>query len=140
MIEDMNALCEQLKLHEGLRLKPYRCTAGKLTIGIGRNLDDRGISEAEAMFLLQNDLQECIADAEAIIGSQVWGGLSEARKRCLVDMRFNLGGRGLRSFKNTLQAVREGRYADASRGMLNSKWAGQVGRRAKTLAQMMLEG
>ena len=48
---------EQLVRHEGLRLKPYRCTAGKLTIGIGRNLDDCGISKTEAYVLLENDIQ-----------------------------------------------------------------------------------
>ena len=137
---NMDALLEQLVEHEGLRLKPYRCTAGKLTIGCGRNLDDRGISKDEALYLLRNDIKKCINDAEAVIGSQVWEGLSEARKRVLVDMRFNLGAGGIRTFKNTLQAIREGRYDDASRGMLNSKWARQVGRRAKTLARMMLGG
>ena len=137
---NVDALLEQLVEHEGLRLKPYRCTAGKLTIGVGRNLDDRGISKDEALYLLRNDIKKCINDAEAVIGSQVWEGLSEARKRVLVDMRFNLGAGGIRTFKNTLQAIREGRYGDASKGMLSSKWAGQVGRRATTLARMMLEG
>ncbi len=40
----MNRIKAQLVRHEGLKLKPYRCTAGKLTIGIGRNLDNCGIS------------------------------------------------------------------------------------------------
>ena len=137
---DIVALREQLKQHEGVRLKPYKCTAGRTTIGCGRNLDDKGLTMEEVNYLLENDIKECINDAEAVIGSQVWEGLSEARKRVLVDMRFNLGAGGIRTFKNTLQAIREGRYDDASRGMLNSKWAGQVGRRAKTLARMMLEG
>ena len=137
---DIVALREQLKQHEGVRLKPYKCTAGRTTIGCGRNLDDKGLTMEEVNYLLENDIKECINDAEAVIGSQVWEGLSEARKRVLVDMRFNLGAGGIRTFKNTLQAIREGRYDDASRGMLNSKWARQVGRRAKTLARMMLEG
>lgn len=137
---DMDALLTQITLHEGLRLKPYRCTAGKLTIGVGRNLDDRGITREEAMFLLHNDLKECIKDAELILGSEVWENLTEVRRRVVVDMRFNLGPAGLRSFKNTLQAVREGRYEDAAKGMLNSKWASQVGRRATRLAQMMKAG
>jgi lysozyme len=50
---------EQLVRHEGLRLKPYRCTAGKLTIGIGRNLDDRGISQKEAYAMLERDIKDC---------------------------------------------------------------------------------
>ena len=137
---DIVALREQLKQHEGVRLKPYKCTSGRTTIGCGRNLDDKGLTMEEVNYLLENDIKECINDAEVVIGSQVWEGLSEARKRVLVDMRFNLGAGGIRTFKNTHQAIREGRYDDASRGMLNSKWAGQVGRRAKTLARMMSEG
>ena len=137
---DMEPLLDQITLHEGLRLKPYRCTAGKLTIGVGRNLDARGITKEEAMFLLHNDLKDCIKDAELILGSEVWENLTEVRRRVVVDMRFNLGPAGLRSFKNTLKAVREGRYEDAAKGMLNSKWAGQVGRRATRLAQMMKAG
>ena len=137
---DIVALREQLKQHEGVRLKPYKCTSGRTTIGCGRNLDDKGLTMEEVNYLLENDIKECINDAEVVIGSQVWEGLSEARKRVLVDMRFNLGAGGIRTFKNTLQAIREGRYGDASKGMLSSKWAGQVGRRATTLARMMSEG
>ena len=55
----MNRIKAQLVRHEGLRLKPYRCTAGKLTIGIGRNLDDCGISQTEAYLLLENDIRNC---------------------------------------------------------------------------------
>lgn len=137
---NMAALVKQLGEHEGLRLKPYHCTAGKLTIGYGRNLDDRGITKEEAAFLLENDIQECVGDTINIIGEEVWHQLSDSRQRVLVDMRYNLGGRGLRTFKNTLQAVRDGRYEDAARGMMNSKWAKQVGRRAKTLSEMMRIG
>ena len=55
----MNQAKAQLVRHEGLRLKPYRCTAGKLTIGVGRNLEDKGISQQEAYELLENDIREC---------------------------------------------------------------------------------
>lgn len=54
----MNSIEDQLILHERLKLKPYRCSAGKLTIGVGRNLEDKGISEEEALFLLRNDIAE----------------------------------------------------------------------------------
>ena len=43
--------------HEGLRLTPYHCTGGKLTIGYGRNLDDVGISRSEAEILREHDIQ-----------------------------------------------------------------------------------
>ena len=39
----MNAI-ELIKYHEKYRRFPYRCTAGKLTIGYGWNLDDNGIT------------------------------------------------------------------------------------------------
>ena len=59
-------LTAQLTKHEGLRLKPYHCPAGKLTIGIGRNLEDKGITEKEAVMLLENDIHECIEDLKTI--------------------------------------------------------------------------
>lgn len=49
---NLTALKEELIRDEGLRLKPYRDTVGKLTIGVGRNLDDVGITKDEAMHLL----------------------------------------------------------------------------------------
>ena len=52
----MESMIGMLKRHEGLRLKPYQDTIGKLTIGYGRNLDDRGISKEEAEYLLRNDI------------------------------------------------------------------------------------
>jgi len=122
----------QLLADEGLRLKPYRCTAGKLTIGVGRNLDDRGITEAEARLLLGNDIAEC------------WGSLHktlpwlhdapEAVQEVLVNMAFNLGVGGLLSFKQTLELLASRDYAAAAKAMLASKWAGQVGKRAERLA------
>jgi lysozyme len=59
-------LTDQLIKHEGLRLKPYHCPAGKLTIGVGRNLEDKGITEEEAVMLLENDIQECLKDLGTI--------------------------------------------------------------------------
>jgi lysozyme len=137
---DLIKLREQLVEHEGLRLHPYKCTAGKTTIGVGRNLDDRGITRAEAMDMLQHDIDECASDCVLIVGQSVWDKLSDARQRVLVDMRFNLGPRGLRSFARTLAAISQGRYAEASEYMLESKWATQVKGRALRLAKMMRDG
>ena len=55
-------LTEQLMVHEGLKLQPYKCTAGKLTIGVGRNLDDVGITDIEAKFMLENDVARCMGE------------------------------------------------------------------------------
>lgn len=130
---------EQLVRHEGLRLKPYRCTAGKLTIGIGRNLDDRGISQKEAYAMLERD----ILDFEQQLLDEipdVYNGLDEVRQSVLLNMCFNLGLKGLLEFKNTLAFIASGDWERAANGMLASKWAKQVGMRAIELSEMMRKG
>ena len=120
---------EQLVRHEGLRLKSYRCTAGRLTIGIGRNLDDCGISQSEAYVMLINDIMNCEKQLQSKI-PDIYNGLDEVRKSVLLNMCFNLGINGLLGFKNTLAFVKVGDWERAANNMLVSKWAKQVGRRA----------
>jgi lysozyme len=127
----------QLMRHEGVELKPYTDTVGKVTIGIGRNLTDKGITHDEAMFLLESDVDECVADCQTF---PWFAGLSPVRQRVILDMRFNLGPSRLRGFHNTLAAVGRGDYEKAAKGMLASKWASQVKGRAVRLAEMMRTG
>lgn len=127
----------QLRRHEGYRRFPYEDTVGKLTVGIGRNLDDVGISEQEAQFLLENDIRKC---AQRCAQWTWWGGLDFTRQCVLLNMCFNLGWAGLNKFPKTLKAVREGNYAEAAREMLDSTWAHQVGQRAIELAEQMRTG
>lgn len=135
---DNEALVRQLVAEEGLRLMPYVDTVGKTSIGVGRNLTDVGISQAEALMLLDGD----IARAEAGLDQAFpwWREMSEVRQRVLCDMAFNMGLGTLRTFERTLSAMRRGDYAAAAVGMLASHWAEQVGRRARRLAQMMQTG
>jgi lysozyme len=135
---DKDRLRKQLHLHEGRRLKPYRDTVGKLTIGVGRNLTDRGISPAESDVLLANDIDEHMR--ELLLAAPWIAELDEVRQRVLVDMAFNLGVPGLLKFKSTLAAIKDGRYDDAAKGMLKSLWAKQVKGRATRLAEMMRSG
>lgn len=135
---DRAAMTRQLRLHEGERLKPYRCTAGKLTIGVGRNLDDRGITAEESAYLLANDIAR---EERELLKALAWvGQLDEVRQRVLLDMAFNMGLVGLLGFKNTLATIRAGDYAKAAAMMLDSKWATQVGQRAERLSRMMATG
>ncbi len=85
----MNRIKAQLVRHEGLRLKPYRCTAGKLTIGIGRNLDDRGISQKEAYAMLERDIQDC---EQYMIDEipEVYNKLDEVRQSVLLNMCISI--------------------------------------------------
>lgn len=131
-------LRDQLLLHEGLRLKPYRDTLGHWTIGAGRNLDAKGISRIEALIMLDNDIYEAKRDLfEALPWAEQ---LDEVRQRVLIDMTFNLGIGGLLKFKRMLAAVEAGDYATASLEMLNSRWAAQTGTRATRLARWMRTG
>lgn len=134
----MSRLEEQLLVDEGLRLKPYKDTVGKLTIGIGRNLDDVGITKDEAIILLRNDIARTTKDVIANI--PWWSTLDEVRRDVIINMAFNLGIEGLLKFKRTLLSIQNGEYEQASKEMLESKWAKQVGNRARRLAEMMRTG
>lgn len=130
----MNArrVAEQLLVDEGLRLKPYRCTAGKLTIGVGRNLEDKGISAAEALGLLDNDIGEFWKELTSLLPWVLTA--PEAVQEVLLNMAFNLGVPGLLKFKETLRLLQSGGYSLAAQAMLDSKWAKQVGPRAERLS------
>ena len=135
---DRRALRVSVMQHEGLRLKPYHDTVGKITIGYGRNLADVGISKHEAALLLDADLEQAEADCRA---SFDWfAALDGVRQGVIVEMSFNMGITKLREFVRTVRAVKEGRYLAAADHMLESRWAQQVGARAQTLAQRMRTG
>lgn len=130
-------LLEQLIEDEGCELKPYRDTLGKTTIGIGRNLDDKGITRTEALMMADNDIIEVERRLE---GLAVWGTLNDTRQRVLASMCFNLGFKGLLKFRRMLQALEDGDYEGAAEEMLCSLWARQVKGRAQRLAKMMRTG
>lgn len=132
------SVVDQLKRDEGLRKFPYKDTVGKATIGYGRNLDDVGISEQEADFLLRNDIQ--VAQAAVEFHFPWTLSLDEVRKGVLINMAFNMGIAGLAQFKNTLAKVEAGDYTGAAQEMLQSAWANQVGPRAQRLSVQMESG
>lgn len=122
---------------EDFRSKPYRCKAGKLTIGIGWNLD-AGISERLAALVFHEQVGEIEA---ALLAKFPWfKRLTEARRAALVSMAFQMGLQGLYGFKNTLRYIEAGDYENAARNMLQSKWARQTPARAERTAYMMRYG
>lgn len=135
---DLRKLINDLIRDEGLKLKPYRCTSNKLTIGIGRNLDDNGITEAEARYLLHNDLGRAVDELDRSI--PWWKALPDAQKNGLVNMLFNMGWSRLSGFEKMLAALEVGDYATGAAEALNSRWAVQVGDRSKRVAALFLEG
>lgn len=134
-------LKELLIKHEGLRLDLYQCPAGFWTIGVGRNLEANGISEDEAMLLLQNDINRCEASITQLDSfSGFWPALTEARQAVLISMAFNLGMAGLLRFKKMIAALQALDFQQAAEEMLDSQWATQVGQRAVELSSMMETG
>ena len=134
----MNPFIKNLLIRdEGLKLTAYKCTAGKVTIGVGRNLDDVGISAEEADMLLQNDLQHIEAQA---LTFPWYVTLDAVRQAVILSLIFNLGLRGWQQFVNTIKLIESGQYAKAADALMESKWAKQVGQRANRLSEMMRAG
>lgn len=123
--------------HEGLMLKPYQCTAGKTSIGVGRNLDDVGITEEEAMMMLERD----IAVATTECRKYPWfDGLDVVRRAAVIDLMFNLGAKRFASFVKFRQAMSQGNWEWAADELRSSRWHGQVGDRAKRIERMVICG
>lgn len=135
---NLNRLQSQLSIDEGNKSKPYTDTVGKLTIGVGRNLTDRGLSADEVNYLLSNDINISTQDAKKLVPG--FDNLDDVRQEVLVNMAFNLGLDRLRGFKKFLSAVNSGDFAKASVEMLDSVWAKQVGARAIRLSNAMRTG
>lgn len=139
----MTKLTEQLKRHEGAVKKngshfPHKCPADKLTIGYGRNIEERGISEDEAEYLLNNDIK--LSEFELSKAFNWFDNLTPVRQAVLINMHFNMGLTRLKGFIKALTAIERGDYKTAAAEMLDSKWARQVGKRATELAKQMETG
>jgi lysozyme len=151
-------LIDQLILHEGLRLQVYQDHLGIDTIGVGRNLEDRGITdgelafmsllkneiydtgitEANARFLLSNDID--IVEKELLNAHPCIERMDDVRIRVVLDMAFNMGVPRLCKFKNMWAGIEDGDYIKACVEMLDSRWAKQVGNRAIRLSEAMRTG
>lgn len=136
-------LRDLLILHEGVRRKPYRCTAGKLTIGVGFNLDDVGLYPEEIDFILDNRIRRLREELSYFL--PWYTKLDPVRRAVLEDMAYNLGTEpfdndGFKDWPMFLSQVQSGNYEAAARNMRATLWAKQVGRRAERLATMMETG
>lgn len=128
-IPDLSTL---LIRHEGMRLFVYNDSVGIPTIGVGRNLKDRGITEAEARYLLENDIKDF---TKQLSDRFYWfDAAPDTVKMVLTNLCFNMGLAGLLTFTNTLEHIKNENYEAASIAMLDSKWAAQVGARAIELS------
>tara|TARA_R100001015_G_C4505709_1_gene78898 strand:+ start:147 stop:569 length:423 start_codon:yes stop_codon:yes gene_type:complete len=137
----MEKLLKMIKLHEGVKSHAYQCTAGKWTIGVGRNIDEEGglgLSEEEINVLLINDVERVKNELTA---AYFWfPALDEVRQAAMIDMCFNLGLSRLRGFVKAIEAMSRQQYDNAADEFLDSRWASQVGQRAIRVTDMIRTG
>lgn len=124
---------------EGKRLRPYVDTTGHITIGVGRNLQAKGITEEMCMLMLGEDIEEACAVCYRLFGED-FDDFAYGRRFALINMAFNLGEGGLRKFKKMLTAIEKRDWDRAAEEALDSLWAKQVGSRAKRVARMLQTG
>jgi len=129
-------IIEKIKRHEGWRSKPYRCSAGKLTIGYGTNIEK--ISKEEGELLLELRLNDIFY--YAIPQLPEYNTLNDTRKLVYLDMLYNLGFKNFKGFKKMRKAVKEGNWHGAANEIENSKYYKQVGLRGKENTEMMRFG
>lgn len=133
-----------MKRHEGERRLPngrhrlYQCPAGYWTIGWGRNLEAKGLSDAEAELLLQHDMQEACAELDRL--TPWWHRLAVPRRVVLLDLMFTMGATKLAKFAPTLALVEAGDYAGAAARLTRTKWYRDVGARGIRMVEMMRSG
>ena len=114
--------------NEGLKLKPYRCSSGKITIGVGRNIEDVGISEEEAMVLLDNDLKRVSCEFKKIFGYECK--YSKEIVIVMKDMLFQLGLSRFKKFKKMIRGVKEKNIKKIIDNIIDSRYYNQVKSRA----------
>lgn len=137
-------LIAELRRDEGVSYVPYKDTVGIQTVGVGHNLQAcpldyvYPLNDTQVNLILAEDLYLVFNGLDKNL--PWWRGLTYARQRVLANMAFNIGIAGLMGFRNTLLYVQNGEYEKAHNGMLDSKWAKQVGARANRLADMMVQG
>lgn len=134
---NMELLRESIKQHEGFRSKPYRDSVGVLTIGYGYNLES-GMTRHEASLLMDERIIKSITAAKRMIKG--FEKISDARKRVITEMIYQLGPEGFSKFKKTIAFVEAGEHEEAAREMLDSKWARQVPKRAHKLSETYAKG
>lgn len=132
-------IAEQLARDEGLRLHPYVDKVGKLTIGLGRNLTDVGISKDEALYLFENDQREVAGEVSTHI--PFFSSLDDARQGVLLNMCFNMGITHLMQREKMLEAMAAEDWETAAHELLTfHDYEHQVGDRARRLAQQLITG
>lgn len=146
-------IIQRLVYHEGCVLKPYKCTEGFLTIGVGRNLETNPLTEHErkvcgdymhgitknaAFYLLRNDIDRVVEECAKAF--PFWANLDNERQYALLDMVFCQGIAGVLKYKKMLGSMGVGNWNDASEHCLDSRWHTQAKKRCERIAELIRTG
>ena len=134
---DLNAFAKHLEWAEGNEQFPYKCSEGFLTIGVGRNLDEHGLTEQERRFILKTDIRRTVSDCRKL---DYWDSLDSVRQLIVADMVFNMGLTKFLKFIKLNAALALNDWPLSAAEMIDSRWYRQTGRRAKRLVQAMHSG
>lgn len=138
----MSKLINMLKKHEGSKSHAYKCTEGKITVGVGRNIDPEGglgLTKDEIAYLLKNDIER-VEDELSRRLPWILVELSDVRIDALINMCFNLGLPRFLRFVKALDCLEAGDYDQAADEFMDSLWAKQVGYRAYEVSEMIRTG
>lgn len=155
IIIDDETCIQRLVVNEGIKLKSYRCPAGYVTIGIGRNLDLNPLTQEElayvghncrtffiskdqAFYLCRNDIKRVKEQLDKEL--PWWRDLNTDRQFVMIDLCYNMGIKKLLGFQKTLQSIATGYYIKAGEQLLQSLYAKQVGKRARRNAECLQTG
>ena len=141
-------LIKEIIMDEGYKTENYEDHLGFLTLGVGHLVldTDPEIKQPVGTPVSEERIKECLNNDIAIVCSELdrnmawWLKLDDNRQRVLANMCFNLGYPRLSNFKKFLAAIQTGNWEEAAEEMMDSKWAIQVGNRAKRLAERMEKG
>jgi len=123
--------------HEDYKPFPYTDTVGKITIGIGYNLTDRGLPDSWINAQYDQDVNYFYSQ---LLADFPWfKDLCEARQCVLIDMCF-MGYKKFKEFDKMLAAIKAGDFKTAADEIINSEWATEVKKRATQDALIMLTG
>jgi lysozyme len=142
---DLPRLESQIKQAEGIRLVAYKDSLGLWTAGVGhllpQNRDWTGqrFSVAQVATWLEEDL---ITAQKLSAGLLEWPLMdTDARQMALIELVFNMGLSHWRQFALARKAMSEKNWPEASKQLLSSLWAKQVGPiRSNRLAKQIESG
>jgi lysozyme len=133
----MEAAHRQLRQDEGFKLRPYKDEYGNLTIGIGHNLSSKPLSVGVVNQIFQDDFNDALSDCLRMFGD-AWDTFPDLVRLACINLMFNMGFASFSQFERTRALLVAGNYKEASKNLLDTKWARDVkGQRATRVTQLM---